>query len=78
MDRCHRKEAFANDRSRVEHLFQLYEKLTAPLVSPVSYKRTRKAASSKRLPQGKSTPESEALAAHFYSVMEEPPPYRTD
>jgi hypothetical protein len=46
VDKCYRSEAFANDRARVEYLFQLYEKLTAPLVAPVSYKRTRKAASS--------------------------------
>ncbi len=32
VDRCYRKEPFANDRSRVEHLFALYEQLTAPLV----------------------------------------------
>lgn len=32
MDRCYRKEPFPNDRARVEHLFTLYEKLTAPLV----------------------------------------------
>lgn len=52
--------------------------LTAPLATPVNYKRTRKAASPKPIPPGKSTPESEALAAHFYSAKEEPPPYRTD
>lgn len=32
VERCYRKEPFPNDRSRVEHLFALYEKLTAPLV----------------------------------------------
>lgn len=32
VDRCYRKEPFPNDRARVEHLFTLYEKLTAPLV----------------------------------------------
>jgi hypothetical protein len=31
VDRCYRKETFPNDRARVEHLFALYEKLTAPL-----------------------------------------------
>ncbi len=30
-DRCCRKEPFPHDRARVEHLFALYEKLTAPL-----------------------------------------------
>jgi hypothetical protein len=40
VDRCYRKEPFPNDRARVEHLFTLYEKLTAPLVMPK--KKTRK------------------------------------
>ncbi len=31
VDRCYRPKPFENDRSRVEHLFALYEKLTAPL-----------------------------------------------
>jgi hypothetical protein len=31
LDRLYRKEAFASDRERVEHLFGLYEKLTAPM-----------------------------------------------
>ena len=32
VERCYRKEQFAGDRQRVEHLFALYEKLTAPLL----------------------------------------------
>jgi hypothetical protein len=40
VDRCYRKEPFPNDRARVEHLFMLYEKLTAPLVMPK--KKSRK------------------------------------
>jgi hypothetical protein len=31
VDRCYRKEPFASDRQRVEFLFALYEKITAPL-----------------------------------------------
>jgi len=31
-DRCYRKEPFHSDRDRDEHLFALYEKLTAPLI----------------------------------------------
>jgi hypothetical protein len=31
--RLYRKEAFASDRERVEHLFGLYEKLTAPMLA---------------------------------------------
>lgn len=32
VDRCYRSEAFRSDRERVEHLFRLYEQLTAPLL----------------------------------------------
>ena len=34
VDRCYRPEPFPSDRHRVEYLFALYEKLTAPLVAP--------------------------------------------
>ena len=33
VDRCYRPEPFPNNRHRVEYLFALYEKLTAPLVA---------------------------------------------
>jgi hypothetical protein len=42
VDRCYRKDPFPNDRARVEHLFTLYEKLTAPLVIPGKKSRTEK------------------------------------
>ena len=32
VDLCYRPQPFQNDRQRVEHLFALYEKLTAPLL----------------------------------------------
>ena len=32
VDRCYRAEPFDSDRHRVEYLFALYEKITAPLV----------------------------------------------
>lgn len=32
VDRCYRRESFANDRTRVELLFQLHDQLTAPLI----------------------------------------------
>ena len=32
VDRCYRSRPFSSDRQRVEFLFALYEKLTAPLV----------------------------------------------
>jgi hypothetical protein len=31
---CYRPQPFENDRQRVQHLFALYEKLTAPLITP--------------------------------------------
>lgn len=40
---CYRPQPFENDRQRVEYLFALYEKLTAPLI-PVPPKRRRRAA----------------------------------
>lgn len=41
VDRCYRAAAFQSDRERVEHLFALYEKLTAPLL-PAAEKRTKR------------------------------------
>jgi len=43
VDRCYRPEPFASDRHRVEYLFALYEKLTAPLVAAAKPKHRRKA-----------------------------------
>lgn len=40
VDRCYRAEPFISDRQRVEYLFSLYEKLTAPLL-PAPAKRRR-------------------------------------
>ena len=76
VDRCYRKEKFPNDRARIEYLFALYEQLTAPLALTAKPKRSGKAVRPKPLPQGKGTPQSEADAAHHYSVHEEAPPYR--
>ena len=42
VDRCYRKEAYPNDRARVEHLFALYETLTAPLAPAAKKTRSRK------------------------------------
>jgi hypothetical protein len=43
VDRLYRKEPFASDRERVEHLFGLYEKLTAPMLAAAAKpKRGRK------------------------------------
>lgn len=42
VDRLYRKEPFGSDRERVEHLFGLYEKLTAPMLAAAKPKRGRK------------------------------------
>ncbi|MDQ6867199.1 MAG: hypothetical protein M3178_01815 [Pseudomonadota bacterium] len=41
VDRLYRKEPFASDRERVEHLFGLYEKLTAPMLVAAAAKPKR-------------------------------------
>jgi len=43
VERCYRKEALTSDRERVEFLFQLYEKLTEPLVAQANAKPKRRA-----------------------------------
>lgn len=40
VDRLYRKEAFASDHKRVEHLFKLYETMTAPILVATSTKPT--------------------------------------
>ena len=42
VERCYRPEPFASDRQRVEHLFALYEKLTAPLLPATVSSRRKK------------------------------------
>ena len=41
VDRCYRDQPFSDERQRVEFLFALYEKLTAPLI-PAARKRRRR------------------------------------
>ena len=41
VDLCYRPQPFLNDRQRVEHLFALYEKLTAPLLPSAKKARSR-------------------------------------
>lgn len=44
VERCYRPEPFTSDRERVEFLFALYEKLTAPLLpSPARRRRSSNA-----------------------------------
>lgn len=45
VDRLYRKAAFKSERDRVEHLFQLYEKMTDPLLAKPAKKRRHKRAS---------------------------------
>ena len=39
VEKCYRREPFHSDRERVEYLFSLYEKLTAPLLPATPKKR---------------------------------------
>ena len=42
VDLCYRPEKFESDRQRVEYLFSLYEKLTAPLLPAAKTKKARR------------------------------------
>lgn len=42
VDLCYRPQPFDSDRQRVEYLFALYEKLTAPLIAPARKTRRKK------------------------------------
>ena len=42
VDKCYRSDPFPSDRARVEHLFALYEKITAPL-APTAKPRQKRA-----------------------------------
>ena len=42
VEKCYRKEPFTSDRERVEYLFALYEKLTAPFAISASAKPARR------------------------------------
>ena len=81
VDRCYRKEPFPSDRARVEHLFALYEQLTAPLIPAAAQPRRtprKKTATATATAPAPNSLQAEMDAAHFYSVNEEPPPYRTN
>lgn len=41
VEKCYRPEPFRSDRERVEHLFRLYEQLTAPLLPATPHTRGR-------------------------------------
>jgi hypothetical protein len=44
VEKCYRSEPFNSDRERVEFLFSLYEKLTAPLLPVTPKTRSRRTA----------------------------------
>ena len=85
VDKCYRPEPFTSERQRVEFLFALYEKLTAPLVAAAKPKRVaRKKSVYAEPPPAPSHPgltpeQAQADAAHHFIVgKEEAPPYHTD
>jgi hypothetical protein len=85
VDKCYRPEPFTSERQRVEFLFALYEKLTAPLIAAAKPKRAKKTKGlySQKQPQltdGKNTSPTEAAEAAFYNIMakEEGTPYRAE
>ena len=88
VDRCYRPEPFTSERQRVEFLFALYEKLTAPLIAAAKPKRKsqKKPTVYPELPPGNPggphsglNPDQAAMdAAHHYYAKEESPPYHTD
>jgi hypothetical protein len=44
VEKCYRDKPFASDRERVEYLFELYERLAAPLTADVKPRRRKKSA----------------------------------
>ncbi len=57
VEKCYRAEPFHSDRERVEHLFRLYEQLTAPLLPATPSRRGRAtAATSPARPRKQRTP----------------------
>jgi hypothetical protein len=53
VEKCYRPAPFRSDRERVEHLFRLYEQLTAPLLPATPRTRTRRAAGGARAPRSR-------------------------
>jgi hypothetical protein len=69
VEKCYRAEPFHSDRERVEHLFSLYEKLTAPLLpaTPKTKGHRAKTASTPPRPRKPKTP-------GLYSQLRQSPP----
>ena len=73
VDKCYRPEPFTSERQRVQFLFALYEKLTAPLIAAAKPKRARKKSAYASPPPPNPTTElSQAEAAQYY-LKDEPP-----
>ncbi|MCX6908279.1 MAG: class I SAM-dependent DNA methyltransferase, partial [Verrucomicrobia bacterium] len=51
VEKCYRPAPFQSDRERVEHLFRLYEQLTAPLLPATPKQRGRRAAAAPAVPR---------------------------
>jgi hypothetical protein len=51
VEKCYRPEPFRSDRERVEHLFSLYEKLTAPLLQVTPKTRGRRSQTAATTPR---------------------------
>ena len=47
VDKLYRRRAFSSERERVEHLFQLYEKMTAGMLKAAKPKRSEKTETTK-------------------------------
>lgn len=84
VDKCYRPESFTSERQRVEFLFALYEKLTAPLVAVAKPKRiSRKKSAYAQPPPGPPQPgitpeKAYSDAAHHYGIgKEEAQSYRS-
>ena len=65
VEKCYRAEPFHSDRERVEHLFRLYEQLTAPLLPATPRRRGRASAA--------ASPSSRPRRARTVGVIVLPP-----
>jgi hypothetical protein len=86
VDKCYRPEPFTSERQRVEFLFALYEKLTAPMAAAMSAKPRRNARKNSPYAQPPHAPTHPSLtpeqayadSAHHFHVKEEPGAYGTE
>lgn len=81
VDRCYRDTPFKSDRERVEHLFDLYEKLTSPLLPSIGKKKTAKRKAESVTPESIAAEEpvaeepEESEMAQFHTILTNPPWY---